>query len=174
MEEWTPMKCLECGTKMTSRRANHRADDLGLPGVVLCNIEILDCPECGEEEVVIPRLEELNSTLAAGLVRKAGRLAPTEIRFLRKCLGWSGAVFAKRMGVTRETVSRWETGKEKIGPVADRLLRVSVVHWKPIEDYAQEDLEWLARREPAQAARKKYAFRRNNWAPATVPARKPS
>lgn len=135
------MKCIQCGARTTSRRGPYRATDLGLPNVILCNIELRRCPDCGEEEVVIPKIEQLNRSLAEFLIRKPNRLTGDEIRFLRKCLGWSGTDFSRRAGVERETVSRWEHGREPIGSVADRFLRLAVAHWRPIADYGQEALE---------------------------------
>ena len=140
------MKCIECGTPLECRRGAHRAGDLGLSHVVLLNIEIRRCPSCGEEEVVIPRIEELNRTLAGLLIRKPAKLAGEEIRFLRKCLGWSGESFARRAGVERETVSRWENGRESIGAAADRFLRLAIAHWQPVDDYEQEELEKISAR----------------------------
>jgi len=44
--------------------------------------------------------------LAGLLIRKSNRLAGEEIRFLRKSLGWSGAAFASKAGVERDTVKK--------------------------------------------------------------------
>jgi hypothetical protein len=44
------------------------------------------------------------------------------------------------MGVSRETVSRWETGAAPMGAVADRLLRLLVVTHEPTESYAVDNL----------------------------------
>jgi transcriptional regulator with XRE-family HTH domain len=58
-------------------------------------------------------------------------------------MGWSGAEFARHVGVKPETVSRWETGKESIGPIADRLLRLMIVTKAPAREYAIETLASL-------------------------------
>jgi DNA-binding transcriptional regulator YiaG len=65
----------------------------------------------------------LNEVLAKAIAKKPHRLTPGEIRFLRKYLGWSGKDFAQFMGVTPETVSRWENGAGRIGETAERFLR---------------------------------------------------
>ena len=134
------MKCIECGGQMESRRENHRYNASGLPRVILLDLEVSRCPHCGAEEVAIPRIEELHRLIAHTLVRKRGRLAAPEIRYLRKYLGWSATDFAERMGTAPETVSRWETDKTPMGPQADRLLRVLVTTSEPVSDYS---FDWL-------------------------------
>lgn len=84
------------------------------------------------------RITELNSLLARVLICKTARLTGPQVRFLRKYLGLSGTDFARRMGVSKESVSRWETGKQHISPSNDRLLRLMVAYEEPIEDYTSK------------------------------------
>lgn len=111
-----------------------------LPGLTLKNIEVRRCTKCDEYEVLIPRIQKLDDSIARMLIDLSRPLRSTEIVFLRKYLGWSGTDFAKNMGVTPETVSRWEHGKNPMSEVADRLLRMCVVNETPIQDYHIEDL----------------------------------
>jgi putative zinc finger/helix-turn-helix YgiT family protein len=116
---------------------NHRYTESGLPNVVLVGVEVRRCPKCGESMVAIPHIEELHRALAMTLIRQAGRFTPSEIRFLRKWLGWSGIDFANHMGVAPETVSRWESvdNPKPMGGTAERLLRLAVAHGQPIDEY---------------------------------------
>jgi putative zinc finger/helix-turn-helix YgiT family protein len=139
------MKCLECGGRMAVRRENHRYDACGLAGVTLLRVEVARCPDCGEYEVMIPAIEQLHRKIAWTVVEKRARLAPAEIRYLRKYLGLSGADFAAHMGTRPETVSRWENGTAQMGPVADRLLRAMVVIKEPVKEYSIETLRTVAR-----------------------------
>lgn len=132
------MRCLNCGAAMETRRENYHYTGCGLPHVTLQGVEVSRCPRCGETEVAIPHIEALHRAIATALVRKPGKLAPEEVRFLRKSLGWSGADFAAHMGVTPETVSRWEHGSSAMGPTAERLLRLLVVHMAPVQDYSAD------------------------------------
>lgn len=136
------MKC-DCGATMTSARENYSYAASGLPHVTLDGVEVRRCGACGEHEVVIPNIEQLHQAIAEAVIGKKARLAAGEVRFLRKHLGWSGADFALHMGVTPETVSRWENGREPIGPVADRLLRLMVVTKAPKSMYYIEALAAL-------------------------------
>jgi putative zinc finger/helix-turn-helix YgiT family protein len=125
---------------MRTRRENFRYDASGLPGVTLLGVEVRRCPKCGEYEVSIPNIEGLHRAIAFAVIRKRTRLTPAEIRYLRTSLGWSGADFARHMGVAAETVSRWETGATPMGAAADRLLRLMVVARAPVSDYSLDEL----------------------------------
>jgi putative zinc finger/helix-turn-helix YgiT family protein len=139
------MTCTVCGTPMKTRCENYRYDAVGLPGITLRDVEVSRCPKCGEYEVAIPRIEELHRTIAQALIAKRERLTPSEIRFLRKFLGWSGVDFAAHVGTTPETVSRWETGSTPMGVTADRLLRLMVASRQPATDYSLDTLKVVAR-----------------------------
>jgi putative zinc finger/helix-turn-helix YgiT family protein len=135
------MTCDECNAPAAvERSAIRRYDAGGLPHIELHGVEVTRCGSCGAESVAIPRIAQLHRALASIFVTQHRMLAPIEIRFLRKHIGLSGADFAQRMGVARETVSRWETGASTIGAVADRLLRLLVVTHEPSESYAVDDL----------------------------------
>lgn len=135
------MKCIECGAELkVTVRKNYRDPLIGLPGVVLKNVQVWDCPKCGEGGVVFERMTAMLRLLAETVINKRGHFTGDEIRFLRKHLGFSSGDFAKRMGVTLTQVSRWEHGKSAISPTADRLLRLLVAYTEPVKDYSAETL----------------------------------
>lgn len=138
------MKCLECRGSVSTKRENYLYTAVGLRNVTLVGVEVRRCARCGDFEVVIPRIEELHRVLAAAIVRRASRLTGDEVRFLRKYLGYSGVDFAKVIGVTAETVSRWENAKEKMGASAEKLLRMLIVHKQPIRQYRVETLAQIS------------------------------
>ena len=112
------------------RSANHRPGDVkydacGLPGVTLVDVEVSRCGHCGQYEVAIPRIDELHRAMATALARKAARLTPAEIRFLRTTLGWSGRELADHMGAAPETVSRGNMAR----PPWDRRPTASCASW---------------------------------------------
>lgn len=133
-------RCVACSSQMKTRRENYRYAASGLPYVTLEGVEVSRCLKCGESEVAIPAIEQLHRVIAGVLIRKRGRLAPGEIKFLRKYLGWSGADFARHMGTTQETVSRWEHGTMPMGAQAERLLRLMVATKAPVSDYTVDVL----------------------------------
>ena len=165
------MKCPQCRTPMEARRENYRYDESGLPNVVLLDVEVRKCPKCGEQAVAIPRIEELHRALAMSVIRQPGRLSPQEVRFLRKWLGWSGADFAKNIGVDPATVSRWESVEkpQAMGSTAERFLRLAVAHGQPTEEYPLERMAELAD-QPRLDALVGMKAGRGGWAPAAVAA----
>jgi putative zinc finger/helix-turn-helix YgiT family protein len=146
---------------MTSAHENYNYAASGLPYVTLKGVEVRRCSKCGEHEVVIPKIEQLHQTIAMAVVSKKSRLMPAEVRFLRKHLGWSGADFARHMGVAPETVSRWENGREPMGGVADRLVRLMVVTQAPKGGYAIDTLADLE--DEASPARVKVSADHQGW-----------
>ncbi len=110
----------------------------GLPGVVLVGLRVDRCGSCGEYEVEIPGVEALHRALAHAVVKQDSPLTPGEIRFLRKHLAWTGVEMATTFGVTKETVSRWENGRERMSPTADRLLRAAVLLLEPADGWSIE------------------------------------
>jgi putative zinc finger/helix-turn-helix YgiT family protein len=156
------MKCDQCGAQMKSSRENYRYAECGLDTVTLANVEVRRCPECGEYEVDIPRMEELHRVIAHEVASKSARLTAQEVRFLRKYLGFSGVDFAATLDVTAETVSRWETGKKQMSPVAERALRLMVFVRNPIDQYPLEKLAEIAQGE-AVPLRMKVRESRAHW-----------
>lgn len=137
------MNCIQCGAEMKTARENYLYDANDLK-VTLLDVEVSRCSACGEYEVAIPMIDDLNRGIAAALIRKRSRLVAGEVRFLRKYLGWSGTDFAAHMGVTPETVSRWEQGAMPMGATADRLLRLMIVTRQPVSDYSLDSLKQLS------------------------------
>lgn len=134
-------KCRTCGkAELATRAETYLYTESGLPNVVLVGVDVRRCPACGHHELVLPRVVDLHRTIAHTVIHKPARLSGSEVRFLRKYLGWSGADFARHIGVDPSTVSNWETDKEPIGPSSDRALRLMVAHGSPVEEYPLDEL----------------------------------
>jgi len=144
------MKCLECGAQMETQVENYAYKECGLSNITLSNVKVSRCPGCGEQELHISKLGQLHRELAKALAQKEARLSPSEIRFLRKYLGWSGADFAQQFNVTPQTISRWENGHQTMGAVAEKLLRMCALHLQPIDDYRKGQLQDLSVLEPKE------------------------
>lgn len=147
-----PAKCTTCRTEMISTLENYRYAESGLSGVLLLGIEVRRCGnrECAAFEQAVPvlgNIEGLHRALARVIIEQPSRLTGEQVRFLRTHLGLRGVDFARVMGVSKESVSRWENDpNEAIGPLADRALRLLVQTQKPVSDYSPEVLQDLLQR----------------------------
>lgn len=152
---------------MTTKREN--VPYKSLPGTVLIGVPVSRCASCGEYEVAIPAIDELNRTLARAVLRKPSRLNGDEIRFLRSYLGHSGADIARIIGSDPATVSRWESGKQPIGHHADLLLRAMVALEKRVDEYP---IETFASVKGDESSPSRYALRpkANKWQPTEIAA----
>ena len=77
-----------------------------------------------------------------------------------------GSDFARHFGVEPTTVSRWENGREPMGPAAERLLRVSAIYCKPVLSYEAHNLESVLdsiKRKDARPIRLKLTRRNTIW-----------
>jgi putative zinc finger/helix-turn-helix YgiT family protein len=147
------MNCFDCDTgKLIETRENYRYLESGLPNVLLKDIQMRRCPDCGAQFVSIPAIEDLHRTIAMILVNKPGRLSPAEIKVMRKSLGWSGADFARKFHISPSQVSRWESvsSHQPMGKANELLLRTAVAFGQKIENYMDqaEKLELSKKSDP--------------------------
>ncbi len=115
--------CSNCGAEVRPMRGSYRFRDSGLRDVVLHGVEILRCDQCGNEDPIIPRVNDLMRTLALAVIGKPYRLAGEEVRFLRKYLKMTGDEFSRLLHVDKTTLSKWENDEDPIGEQSDLLIR---------------------------------------------------
>lgn len=156
------MTCVVCGGRLVKKGGTYPYDECGLQGVTLVGVVVRECEKCGEREVAIPNIEGLHRCIARSLAARRSTLLGPEARFLRKWLGYSGQDFARLMGITPETVSRWENGKRVVPSVADRVLRLMVLRAEPLDSY---DLDFFTKiaAEPPARPRMPLTLRENHW-----------
>lgn len=121
------MKCKRCGGAVGAAVVQDEPFPCGLPNVTR-PARVRTCGACAERYVSFGNLEAVHAELAQTIARKSGRLAPEEIRFLRKYLGWSSSYFAKWFEVTLETVSRWENNHRQMTAGFEKMLKYLVIH----------------------------------------------
>ena len=66
------------------------------------------------------------------------------------------------MGVSAETVSRWENGSATMGSPAERLLRLATLSREPAADYSLGLLKDMARTNPV-AQRLRVRVEKGRW-----------
>jgi DNA-binding transcriptional regulator YiaG len=95
----------------------------GLDNVWLANGYTIRQTPYGEG-VSITAAENLHEMLALQLANKDGSLTPKELRFLRVEMKLSQESLGKLLGVTENTVSLWERGRQKLPKMADMMVRL--------------------------------------------------
>lgn len=164
------MKCLDCNVEMKIVHENHKYSECGLDNVVLVKATKHKCPECGEEYLDLPNLEELHRVISEAIIRNHNNLDGKEFRFLRKHLGFSSSYFAKVVHVSRETISRYENGKSKIPKLIDILMRSWVMTRLPCRDYDYHDLILENDQKAGKSHYRIYALKKGAWKRETVKA----
>lgn len=123
--------CPQCGHTL-ERRAQpkpYRYTESGLTNVFLDGMMTLYCPTCQSDFPEIENVPALHAKIAEILMRKPYVLTGRELRFLRKEMRMKAKDLATVLGVTPTTVSRWETGEERLGIANDRLIRSLYLMW---------------------------------------------
>ncbi|NOT80323.1 MAG: helix-turn-helix domain-containing protein [Bacteriovoracaceae bacterium] len=148
-------KCITCGSKMTREvESSFHYTDCGLSKVFLKGVVNHKCTNhnCGEEEITIQNIEELHQLLAEKISSQVNKLKPEEIRYLRTHLGFSGVDFAESIGVSPETVSRWEKGTVNMKEASERFLRVLILtklgpfrNYDNLKEYASKSSKSVSR-----------------------------
>jgi len=73
------LPCLECGAHLRTERRPYRYRFEGGLSVTLENATVMGCPVCGAESVAIHAPARLHRAVAEAVVRKASRLAASEV-----------------------------------------------------------------------------------------------
>ncbi len=108
-------QCSECGGEARMVRGDYEFKESGLRDVVLLDIELVKCGECGNVDPVLFRLEELMHLVAVAVLQKQYRLEGEELRFLRKHSELTQEEFAKLLHVDKTTLSKWENDRTASG-----------------------------------------------------------
>jgi DNA-binding transcriptional regulator YiaG len=97
----------------------------GLPDVWLVNgFQREDTPD--GPAVRIEDVDGLHRELARAIVADRRAFKPAELRYLRRFLSLSQANVAALLGISEQTVARWEKGETSIDPSGERLIRFIV------------------------------------------------
>jgi DNA-binding transcriptional regulator YiaG len=81
----------------------------------------------GERYMAVKDADELHAAIALHLASRKKVLRGQEVRFLRKFLEMTQAELASELGVTDQTVARYEKGESSFDGPVDMLLRLLVI-----------------------------------------------
>lgn len=138
-------ECTACGATARAVRGAYRFTECGLRNVELQGVELVRCRKCGNEDVIIPRMNDLMRVLALAVVSRPSRLHGEDVRFLRKYLHMTQAEFAELIHIHKTNLSKWENDEDKIGEQSDRLIRAVVLG---LGDGLKEKIEQVLRSFP--------------------------
>ena len=113
----------ECGEQVTAMRGDYLFLESGLDNVMLRGVKLLKCNKCGSVAPVLSKINELMRVITAAVILQPSPLTGKQIRYLRKYIGLTGEQFGKKLGLTKEHVSRLETEKHTVGEQTERLIR---------------------------------------------------
>jgi YgiT-type zinc finger domain-containing protein len=116
--------CTNCGSTARTIHGNHLFRASGLNNIILEDIDMIKCENCGNEEPIIARINGVLKTIALALINKPFALCGEEIRYLRKYLGMSGDTFSTFLQTDKSVLSRWENNRELVGARSDLLIRM--------------------------------------------------
>lgn len=120
------LSCAFCGSEIVVGREDHPYREAGLHHLTLVDVQVSRCSGCPYYRLGVKEPEALHRAIAERLIAGTKRLTGPQVRYLRKCLVLSETDLARRMGVTIETVSRWEHGTREFKGPAERLLSLMV------------------------------------------------
>ena len=106
----------------------HDVTDLIGLRVIVANTahEIID--DDGEVTTEVPDIKALSAAAAIGRCLLPVRLQGSELRAIRRIVGWTAADLALKLGekTSAETISRWENDKQGMGGYAEKVFRLVV------------------------------------------------
>ena len=117
-------KCVMCG-KSALRQAEAELVREVAGHVFTATIPALRCEACGEEYTDGSDLGRFEVTIARTLL-DAGLRAGDVFKYARKAIGLRAADLATLLGMTPETISRWETERHQVDPAALAVLALLV------------------------------------------------
>lgn len=97
----------------------------GIPSE-LRGVQGLRCDSCGFTTLSGQTINRAQESLALAIANKREILNGPEARVLRGYLELTQQELAERMGITRETVARWEGGGTPLSPQHDYILRTFI------------------------------------------------
>jgi putative zinc finger/helix-turn-helix YgiT family protein len=118
-----PWHCFECGKgeifPLATDYATTEIHDGQSYMICIPDLEIPTCRNCGEQLITTKVDDRINAALRA----RAGLLTPQDIKSKRNEIALSLKGVAEKLGVSEETVMRWEEGAIIQSRAIDNLLR---------------------------------------------------
>lgn len=105
----------------------------------------------------------LHDAIARSIVTAKRPIGAAELRYLRKLLCLSQANVARLIGVSDQTIARWEKAETGIDPAADRLIRFVVLEHLGEDVIVRQELLALAEQDEALHGGHRLQRLRRTW-----------
>jgi DNA-binding transcriptional regulator YiaG len=120
-------RCKKCERLMERSTLPEHTEDLGGVVVKVFNaVQVLRCPDCGDEVIAVPDMDGLARATVIARALNPVRVSGREVKFFRRVLDMSQADFATAMDLAPESVSRWENDARGVGGACEKLMRHNV------------------------------------------------
>lgn len=115
--------------------------------------------------ITIHNLAELHDAIGQAIVTCSQPINGAEAKFLRLELDCSQVMLSNLLGREEQAVARWEKGRSKVDPVADRLIRILYRETKMGDCNLRPVMEMLKQLESIQPAERKIVVHEkdDNW-----------
>lgn len=123
------MKCPKCNSELSRKKVSrYHFLESGLSNVYLGNISVDYCPNHKEIATPdLPKLQGLLDVILVDIILNPQLLRGDEIRYLRQSIDSTQAGFAELLGVTSNTVARWEREELQPAVAMDLTIRRTVL-----------------------------------------------
>lgn len=140
----------------------------GLDNVFLVNgFDYIEAPG-GNRTVYIQDIDGLHEAIGLALIRRRQSLSGKELRFLRNELLLSQVRMSQMLGVTEQTVARWEKGETTMPRAGEALVRVMFAESMKQDTPIRDVLERIADLDDEEDGTLNLEETPDGWAPARV------
>jgi putative zinc finger/helix-turn-helix YgiT family protein len=129
------MNCPNCKKQMEEAVGNYHYTECGLDNVFLREIPLYQC-ECGSKAPILSHIDELHRLIANIVTTRDDRMSGKELKFVRKMMGMKAIDLARKLRVTKQTISNWENEKVRMSPAYDLLLK-TMYHCPEVLEFAK-------------------------------------
>lgn len=119
--------CYKCGSEVQERR-NQALLRFGGEEILFQRVPLGVCKGCGERFLTAKTARLMEHALV--LCHPITEVTPAGIRTLREALNLTREAFAARLGVSSQSIFRWETGRSR--PARSTVKRIEALRKKKI------------------------------------------
>jgi putative zinc finger/helix-turn-helix YgiT family protein len=129
------MNCPKCKERMEEAVGDYHYTECGLDNVFLTGIPLYQCG-CGSKVPILSHIDDLHRLIADMVTTRDDRMNGKELKFVRKMMGMKAIELARKLRVTKQTISNWENEKVRMSSAYDLLLK-TMYHCPEVSEFAK-------------------------------------